>query len=333
MVKRIWMIIGLIWVLLTVGVGIYLAQDCLPGKDFTIYNHSCRGGADTYVSENREEDALLYKIGGNREVRAMFTTAGIDHTSKIAGIAYKDNLYVLLQGSIQESGKMRTIYRIYQLSSSLKPTAASGYLTLHAKRVLNRYDVSEDSFYLPQITAVGSQAAGYSSDRTVLTDISSDKEEEEQGMDVYLLRSEQTWGSEDGHFIVDADWNAAGVQLRTDQGMEEGDWQTMMETKSAYEGRKLSPLQILSLARIPLIVCAVMLVVGLTILVILSRLLKNRNRIVYMAILMESVLLAITLIGAGLINENRNEIHVQEDSNITFIDKHDQRKKIPSNKR
>lgn len=319
MVKRIWIIIGLIWVLLTVGVGIYLAQDCLPGKDYTIYNHSCRGGADTYVSENRKEDALLYKIGENRGVRAMFTTAGIDHTSKIAGIAYKDNLYVLLQGSIQESGKMRTIYRIYQLSSSLKPTAASGYLTLDAEGVLSGFDVSEDSFYLTLISADGSQADGYRSDRTVLTDISSDKEEEEPGMDVYLLRSEQTWGSEDGHFIVDADWNAAGVQLRTDQGMEEGDWQTMMETKSAYEGRKLSPLQILSLARIPLIVCAVMLVVGLTILFILSRLLKNRNRIVYMAILMESVLLAITLIGAGLINEKRKEMQVQEYSNFGFF--------------
>ena len=211
MIKRIWMIISLIWVLLTVGVGIYLVQDCLPGEDYTIYNHSCRGGADTYVSENREEDALLYKIGESRRVRAMFTTAGIDHTPQIAGIAYKDNLYVLLQGTIQESGKMRTIYRIYQLSSSLKPTAASGYLTLDAEGVLSGFDVSEDSFYLTLVSADGSLADGYRTDRTVLTDISSDKEEEEQGMDVYLLRSEQTWESEDGHFIVDADWNAAGV--------------------------------------------------------------------------------------------------------------------------
>ena len=329
--KRVWIFIGFVWFALVAGVGCYLAQDYQPGKYYTIYNQSCKGGTDTYVSENRVKGALLYRIGEDKRVLAVYDTGRIDAKAKVSGIAYKEGLYVLLQKKGQTDDKSEVTYRIYRMNSSLNPVEVSDELHLDASGVLSGFYVSDDKFYLTLLSGDGRIADVYEADKTIMKDAGEQKEAEEQQQSAgKLLRSEMTQECEDGHFFVSAGWDGKKLLFRTDVGMEDGEWQSMIEAKAMFEGKRMSFMQrVLLTGKLPA-VCLVIFVAGCGMLWMFAKLLKNRNRIIYMALVMETALLVITLAGAGLISEKRKEMQVREYSRFGFFAMEDLMERIGS---
>ena len=316
--RRVWIFIGLIWTALVVGTGIYLAQDYQPGQDYTVYNRSCRNVSDIYVAENRTEGALLYRIASDGKVKAIYDTQEREAAEQIAGISYREGLYVLLQSRKQENGQTVTVYQIVRMNSSLKQKASSPELTLDTSGVLSDFYMGQDTFYLTLLSRDGKQVDVYQAERGIVTEGSGEDEEEAEKTAGLRLKSIQTQECQAGRFFVEAGWNDKGLRLRTDTGMEEDDRQELAEIKKAYEGKRLTLLQRVVLAREPLTISMVVLVIGYALLWALAMLLKHRNRIIYMAFIMEAALLAIALTGAGLIHSSQKNMQIREYSHFGF---------------
>ncbi len=255
------------------------------------------GGVSTsdgvYFFENRNDTGFVYRIDTEGKVTGL-TSSRNQGEERAEAVDFEDGTVHMLYSSGRfMDDEYRTVYRIVTYSRDLKARKDSYPFFPQGGGVLASFVIDAGRYYLTFISPDGSDLNVYE----VLTDDLIEIGNGESGatQDVETLESILGRTSPDGSFFADAYYSSAGLIIRTPADYPDGVFAKDVRVADAVNHMKLSFLKYMMIYRTVWALWMMGLLLWFIALYILYRVMRNRDRMFYEIVLMETLLFAVML--------------------------------------
>ncbi len=300
--KNIPVVLGILWLLLTVVCYGFFIWNGQPDGTFTYENDGCTQNQKVYVTDNDTKDGMLYEMDLYGKVSHFFSTKSMYDQAYIREVAgYQDKIYAVL--AIPSSAELKGVYtyRILCFSDGLTVSAMTPELSLSQTDELCDLVVNDDAMYLATVAADGDAASIYEVDWDRLMDLETAKNSK-AGLESFL-RQEATGG----RTYVDASYELGSLCVRTDADLVSGPFAIDDTVKYTYSLAHMSLRQLISLHSDWNRYLFTGILVGWLVIFLLYALFHNKNRIVYLALVLEFTLLLVIIGGGALLIATRQQ--------------------------
>ena len=294
MKKRIPMIIGLVWLLMATALYGYFVWNGQPDGIYTYDNDSCTVEQKVYVSDNEKTEGLIYEMDLYGKVTDFFSTNELQDRAQIHQIAaYQDMLYAVMEIPKSASEGSQRAYVILEFENGLELTRMTPAISLYETDRLTDLVVDEKASYLATVTTDGGAASVYEVSLQQLTDI------ETAAQTKIDLESSLRREAELGRTFVEAGYEMGSISVRTDADLVSGPFALDDSSRYTYSLCRMSFGQLMALHGNYRIYWLIAIAAGWLVIFLLYLLFRNHNRVIYTAMVLELVLVAIVFGGFG----------------------------------
>lgn len=301
MSKKTPIIIGLVWLLTATALYGYAVWNGQPDGVYTYDNDGCTLDQKVYVTDNEKKEGLIYEMDLYGKVTDYFSTKELTDTAQILEITqYDGQLYAVMalpQSAGEDAGYT---YRILQFGDGLQVNTMTPAISIYETDTLTDLVADENNMYLATVSRDGSAASIYEISYQQLLDMetaaASSIEVES------FLRQE----AEAGRIYVDASYEMGGICVRSDADLVSGPFAIDDSVRYTYSLCHMNFGQLMSLHGSYRIYWLIGILAGWLVIFLLFALFRNRNRVVYLALVLEIILLAVIMGGSGLIIYQQN---------------------------
>lgn len=289
------MIIGLVWLLAATALYGYAIWNGQPDGVYTYDNDGCTQNQTVYVADNDTKEGLIYEMDLYGKVTDFFSTRELQDEAFIREIAEYDGALYAVMAIPDASGQNDTYtYRILQFSDGLQLEAMTAELSIYQTDVLTDLDVDENGMYLATVAWDGSAACVYEVSHDELTDLET-AAKASATVESFLRQEAET-----GRTYVAASYEMGSISVRSDADLVSGPFAVDDTVRYTYSLCHMSFGQLMSLHSNYRIYWLIGVLAGWLVILMLYALLRNHNRVVYLALVLELVLLVVVLGGSGV---------------------------------
>ncbi len=289
------MILGLVWLLAATALYGYAVWNGQPDGVYTYDNDGCTLNQMVYVADNETKEGLIYEMDLYGKVTDFFSTKELQDEAFIREVAeYDGELYAVMAIPDSTGQEDTYTYRILKFSDGLQLTAMTAELSIYETDVLTDLVVDGDGIYLAAVARDGSAASVYE----ISDEQMSDPETAVQSAVTVesFLRQE----AETGRTYVAASYEMGGISVRSDADLVSGPFAVDDTVRYTYSLCHMNLGQLMSLHGSYRIYWLIGVLAGWLVIVLLYALFRNRNRMVYLAFVLELILLIIVMGGSGV---------------------------------
>lgn len=270
-----------------------------------------------YVSETRSSGSYIYQIDGDGYVQNIVKSDTIMDSAQFVKIAcYNDEVYALLLGyeDVDDMHVLR-VFLIAKLDKDLHVLSYTDPVTFDEYRKQSSLFVDESGIYMTFVDFSGIEATGFRFDFEQLVSV---EERMERGEDSFTLPAATDISpiyaceAPRGRFYVDAEYDGDALYTRTDDGAGAELFIPDVRVRKLFDEKKLSAKQIIFLNMTDAHYWLMALVIGEIFIFLGHMILKNRNRVVYLSVMVEAVILIICVIGLLAVEKIRTDTKNEE---------------------
>lgn len=259
------------------------------------YDSGCVSDDRIFVTENREEEGILYVMDPSGNVEKVFLTEAIQKKSKIKGIKYADAIYGVLvwKDTIED----RNEYQIVQFDDQGNPARVTPGIYAGQEGTLTGFSVDETGFYLTFILKAGERTGVCFIGKQELLEYAAVKAAEEKP-EALELEFYELAVCEEERFFIKARYENGNFLLWKDDGSGSEYFKEAEVLSETFQKKKLTVGQYLTVERDICMFYLRLFMIGIFVIVLLYMALRNRSHMVYMALITEGMLLVIVFSGA-----------------------------------
>lgn len=289
------MIIGLVWLLAATALYGYAVWNGQPDGVYTYDNDGCTQDQTVYVADNETKEGLIYEMDLYGKVTDFFSTKELQDEAFIRKVAAYDGALYAVMAIPDAAGQENTYtYRILKFSDGLQLTAMTAELSIYETDVLTDLVVDGTGMYLATVARDGSAACVYGlSDEQML-------DPETAAQSAVTVESFLRQEAEAGRTYVAASYEMGGISVRSDADLVSGPFAVDDTVRYTYSLCHMNLGQLMSLHGSYRIYWLIGVLAGWLVVLLLHVLLRNRNRIVYLASVLELILLIVVMGGSGI---------------------------------
>lgn len=315
--KRIPYIAGFVWMLVIIALAVVDGLSWSNERKISSFHDGCVVGNTVYVTENIGRESVLYMSDLQGKVEKVFLSSSVRQESMFGKVDYQDGLYGILLSTVALGDETVTEYRIVQFDDQIRPVAVSPGLHMVREGILTGFQAEKGGFYLTMVLNGGEEAGVYFVDRQELIELFEETSlsEEPPALEVNLY---ELVACEEGRLFVEARYEEGKLLTRSDDGGGAEYFQRSPEVQDAFQSRNLTAGQLMKLRQERITVYVQILLIGYVVLFLVFIMLRNRNHIVYTIAIVETVLLAITAVGAVQVSRIQEKTKEQETERFGF---------------
>ncbi len=272
-------------------------------SEYTEFNGGDVAASGIYYTENLNQTGWIFCLGTDGKVYSM-TSSAAQGEDRVEAVNVNNGVVYVLYSTIRSlgssfDGESAAVYRVVSYDSKLRALKDSyRFLPENGETVVSGFRAEESRCYITMIDGTGRSLSvyelPYDDMKEISNDIASIGESHGQAEDEFeTLRFIMGRTSNDGSFFADAVYTASNLYVRTPADSPTGVFARDSRIANAVDRMKLSPFQYLSVYRRVWIYWLMGLLLWFVFLMILQRLLHDRNRMIYEIVLMEFLLLII----------------------------------------
>lgn len=277
----------------------------------------CTNGDNFFLTENIEDEGVLYIMDEKGNVRNIFVTSSIKRNSLFGGIScLKDSLYGLLVSIVAEE-EMFYEYQIVKFDENGEIDAMTSPFRVQNQGILTGFVAEKNGFYLTYVMDGGTAAAAAFVDNSLLK-MQENFSEEIQRENIVL----QEWISADeGRLIVEARFEAGEFLIQKDDGSGVEFFEPSEELKNIYQHRidNLSAGQYMKINQDKILFYVYLLIAVVLIWTLVFFLLQSRRHMHYTILFVEMILLLSVGISTYIVRETRVNLITEERQRVTDI--------------
>ena len=295
MSKKIPMIIGLVWLLAATALYGYAVWNGQPDGVYTYDNDGCTLDQMVYVADNETKEGLIYEMDLYGKVTDFFSTKKLQDEAFIREVAeYDGELYAVMAMPDSTGQEDTYTYRILKFSDGLHLTAMTAELSIYETDVLTDLVVDGTGMYLATVARDGSAACVYElSDEQML-------DPETAAQSAITVESFLRQEAETGRTYVAASYDMGSISVRSDADLVSGPFAVDDTVRYTYSFCHMNLGQLMSLHGSYRIYWLIGVLAGWLVILLLYALFRNRNRMVYLAFVLELILLVVVMGGSGV---------------------------------
>lgn len=295
MSKKIPMIIGLVWLLAATALYGYAVWNGQPDGVYTYDNDGCTQDQTVYVADNETKEGLIYEMDLYGKVTDFFSTKELQDEAFIRKVAAYDGALYAVMAIPDAAGQENTYtYRILKFSDGLQLTAMTAELSIYETDVLTDLVVDGTGMYLATVARDGSAACVYElSDEQML-------DPETAAQSAITVESFLRQEAETGRTYVAASYDMGSISVRSDADLVSGPFAVDDTVRYTYSLCHMNLGQLMSLHGSYRIYWLIGVLAGWLVILLLYALFRNRNRMVYLAFVLELILLVVVMGGSGV---------------------------------
>ena len=244
-----------------------------------------------YYAHNNNSNGFVFRMDRTGKVLNM-ADARAQGELWVEKVEFTDGtVHVLYSADRVYNDELTTVYHIMTYDTKLKAQKSSYRFVPGNGGIVKGFDVEGDSYYLTYISSDGMELNVYEVLEEDLVDLSNAndlKDEDIESLDSIVSRT-----SSGETFYADACYTSSVLAIRRPSDKPEGVFAINPVIVNAVSRMKLSFSQYLSVYKNIWVVWFACIVIWFIFLFITIRLLKDRNRMVYEAVLMEGLLFII----------------------------------------
>ncbi|MBO5246170.1 MAG: hypothetical protein J6B28_02795 [Eubacterium sp.] len=312
MSKKLPIVIGVIWLLAATALYGCYVWNHRPDGIYTYDNDGCSVEQDVYVSDNDEDTGYIYKMDLYGQVKDFVSTRKLKELEGafVREVAFKDYLYALLEVKPEYAQGAFGTYCILEFDENLKVLRQTPLLTLQDKGKPCELSIDDAELYLTTVAEDGAAASIYS----IPLQMFADKDVALTSMEIESFSRTEC---EPGRFYVDASYDAGNFAVRTDADFVTGPFEIEDSIRFIYTQCTMSFRQLMQYNGECLAYLLIAIISGWMVIFLVFILLKNRNRVVYTAIVLEAVL-AVIVVG-GVLVQNKNQMQLESESKTRWL--------------
>ena len=287
--------------------------------DYTIFSDSAFVDDHIYYSQNMIDQGLLFDMSQKGDVARIFSSRTVGE-DRISAISVKgENIYLVLESYYQKENEQDntvetgTIYRIVCLDRKFRVQSLTDRFLIAQDEILSGFSAEQNGLFVSMIREDGSYVRVYSINPSVL------RPEDQLTGESIKVDSVRSKKCPDENFYVQAQYEYGQLYTRTDKDVPTGIFAVDSNIEHAVSTMRLTMGQLLSLYRTAVIWYIALLLIWLVLLILIIKLLTDRNRIFYLAVVIETVLALITGIGIVTVNRQWQEARQAEHSRFAVI--------------
>ena len=289
------MIIGLVWLLAATALYGYAVWNGQPDGVYTYDNDGCTQDQTVYVADNETKEGLIYEMDLYGKVTDFFSTKELQDEAFIRKVAAYDGALYAVMAIPDAAGQEDTYtYRILKFSDGLQLTAMTAELSIYETDVLTDLVVDGTGMYLATVARDGSAACVYGlSDEQML-------DPETAAQSAVTVESFLRQEAETGRTYVAASYEMGSISVRSDADLVSGPFAVDDTVRYTYSLCHMNLGQLMSLHGSYRIYWLIGVLAGWLVILLLYALFRNRNRMVYLAFVLELILLVVVMGGSGV---------------------------------
>lgn len=296
MSKKLPIIFGLVWLLTATALYSYCVWNNQPDGVYTYNNDGCTVGQKVYVTDNEKQEGLIYEMDLYGNVTDFFSTRELQERAAMREIAADgDMLYAVMEVPQSSDKDASEGYVILQFENGLQLKHMTPVLSLYADDKLTDLTIDEGDAYLATVTSDGSAASVYQVSLQEFVD------QETDAQTTIEVESSLRQEASPGRAFVDASYEMGGISVRTDADLVSGPFDIDDSIRYTYSLCHMNFGQLMALHNNYLIYWGIGVVAGWLVILLLFFLFRNRNRVVYLSIVVELVLFVVILGGTAIL--------------------------------
>lgn len=331
MKKRLPIIIGVVWLLLVTAWYGYYIWNGQPDGIYTYENDGCVVAQTVYVADNEKETGFIYQMDLSGNVQNFFSTSAIKETLEnernsgeeaasevnirvfVRELAYQQRLYAVLECADAETAAGQPFYVVLELDETLQILRMTPQLFLNEADVLSEFSLDDYHMYLTAVSEAGDAASVYQVELAALQEIGTAAESLQLES---FLRKE----SKKNRSFVDAAYYEGKISVRTDANIVSGVFAVDDSIRFVYAQCHMNADQLLAYHAETHIYFLIALAGGWVVLAGLWLLLRGRNRVMYVAVVVELVLAVVVFGGtfSMLIRQTQLDYETQT-QRLTYV--------------
>lgn len=248
-----------------------------------------------YVTDNVDHSGFIYAIGPDNKVEAIFSSDVYAEETFCDELLYKGGeLYALIFGKTRKENQPVKAYSIIQLDpESLKPIAHSNWFKTYDGGEVKYISKDDNNFYITELSSDDKQARVYSIPTDVMTEVA--KGDDNNIRNVATIRYSLATEPTDGYYFVYAGYeNGELTTMENGNGLIDD---SVFDEYAAerFEHKIFSPGQIILINRHLIRMFLLIWLAGILFVLALTFFVKQRNRVAYMIIIWEVMLVIVFL--------------------------------------
>lgn len=314
MKRKLIVSLSFIWTILIGIAMVWTVWGKKTAGEYTFDNHSCSNGNLVYASENRSTQGYLYCMDEKNTVVHMAETGAVAKDSVVADVAYEEGLYALLQSEREKEGERTSVYRIAHYSPELVLLDKSLELETTEEGFISGFSVENGQFYLTFLSGDGAEAFVYGIDKEscMLPAGAENGTEADEEPEAVLLTDGRKFTADEDRFFVKARYKQEKLEAQLDDGSGKESFFPEENCVERFENKVLPVSDLVRQEKELLTRSLVLWIGGLFVLCFMAVVLRKRNRLVYMAVILESVLLVFVVAGTGLLYQGQKKAAEEE---------------------
>ena len=288
--KRASIIVNCIWVVAVLVFGIL---QCRTGyaqvSEYTIDTNMVKSEPFLYATDNTDGKARLYCINEDGSVANSVQVQETAKGSRFVGLSVRQNVYVLLEETTKEKGNSSVQYRIAEYSPELTLLSYSRPICLEDDSRLTGFSADDAAYYLTIVDADRTSAVVYRVLREEQPGAETETEEQEPVQAEEILLS----AAGNGRTILQARYQGGRMLLYLDDGSGASDFAPDEALRELFNGRHFTWKQYLGMHTEVIFRYTVVVLGGLLVLLIVEGVLRKKNRLAYLIVVLETVLLVV----------------------------------------
>ncbi len=339
MTKRIIIGLNIIW---TVAVAVFMLICFFPWIHSTdgITKEMSYTASETevYVADNIFDHAVIYKLGNDGSKKEILIGRNNDmiRDYRVSTVSYEQSLFALFFYDTVYEGRTTTAYRIARLDDDMRIAQISDSLVLGSEIRVTFLSVDDSDIYISAVNTSGSEAYVYRVSQEAMSDVttksglhfsdvkgkvsgdnSSEKtmEEEEKISEIKPFIFEV---ADTGRVYSDCAYEPGDLHLQYDSDKMDDFFSVPSRVETAYGQLHITGIEFNRMRGIEIAAIIIIWALGIPVIIIITVILKGRNRVVYSGVVMEFAL--IFLFGMAIFGMVQSATELSEREHANFME-------------
>ena len=273
--------------------------DLTHEPEYTAFSSGVATNKGIYFTENWNGNGYVYLLDHEGKVLKVFTSASVDEKKVLDIYVYNGALYVLLATDYTDDDETFTLHKIVRLNDRMKAEAMVENIIIELDETVTGFSCDQSGFYLTAVERYGNELNVYDISAEEMINLDSDaadkdsqaKDAPKRIQDYRIPTSILYRAANAGKFFVQAEYADSVLNVRTDSDVPSGAFRPDSRVKSAVDNIHFSLADNLVIYSEYVFYWLAGIAIWFILMFLFIRAISNRNRVVYVSILGELILL------------------------------------------
>ena len=273
--------------------------DLSHDPEYTAFSSGVATNKGIYFTENWDGNGYVYLLNNDGKVLNLFKSSSVGEKKVIDIYVHNGSLYVLLATDYREEDEDFTLYKIVRLNDKMRAEAIVENILIELDETVTGFSCNDASFYLTAVERYGNELNVYDISADKMINLDSDQAEEDKkdknapkrSEDYQIPNSILYREANPGKFFVQAEYADSVLNVRTDSDTPSGAFRPDSRVKNAVDNIHFGIGDNLKIYSKYVLYWIAGIAIWFILMFLFIMAIRNRNRVVYVLILGELILL------------------------------------------